>query len=398
MPDMHLLSLALIVAAWLIAFAWLYKLLEAARGLATVPNLTAAAYDVAPAGSPSLAVIVPARNEAEDIAACLKSLLNQDYANLRIIAVDDRSTDGTGTIMGELALAHSDRLEVLTVTELPANWLGKTHAMALAARTAIETHQPDYLLFTDADILFRPDALRRALAQALATQADHFVLLPTTLVNTRGEGMLLSFLQVMSMWAIRVWRVEDPGAKRDALGVGAFNLMRTPVYQQLGGFEAAAMEILEDLELGQRVKRAGLRQRAATGPGMVCVHWAAGARGIVTGMTKNLFAVFRFRTELLLAAAGGMVLFCLAPIAFLALPGARVAGLLMAVSVVGLYALSSRTSRISPAYAPTLPVAAAVVVYSMLRSMGITLLRSGVTWRGTFYPLKELRQHAKRRI
>jgi hypothetical protein len=71
---------------------------------------------------------------------------------------------------------------------------------------------------------------------------------------------------------------------------------------------------------------------------------------------------------------------------------------LMAVSVVGLYALSSRTSRISPAYAPTLPVAAAVVVYSMLRSMGITLLRSGVTWRGTFYPLKELRQHAKRRI
>jgi cellulose synthase/poly-beta-1,6-N-acetylglucosamine synthase-like glycosyltransferase len=316
---MHLPSPALTLFAWLIAFAWLYKLLEAARGLATVPNLLAPEYDVAPAGNPSLTVVVPARNEAEDIAACLESLLHQDYANLRIVAVDDRSTDATGTIIETLARAHCDRLEVLSVMELPANWLGKTHAMALAARFAIETYQPEYLLFTDADILFRPDALRRALALAVATQADHFVLLPTTLVKTRGEGMLLSFLQVMSMWAIRVWRVADPKAKRDALGVGAFNLIRTPVYQQLGGFDAAAMEIIEDLELGRRVKLAGFRQCAATGPGLVCVHWAAGARGIVTGMTKNLFAVFRFRIELLLAAAAGMVLFCIAPVAFLAL-------------------------------------------------------------------------------
>jgi hypothetical protein len=382
---MHLLSLAATAFAWLIAFAWLYKLLEAARGLATVPNLLAPAYDIAPAGGPSLTVIVPARNEAEGIAACLESLLNQDYANLRVIAVDDRST-------------HGDRLKVLTVKELPANWLGKTHAMALAARTAIEIHQPDYLLFTDANILFRPDVLRRALAQAVATQSDHFVLLPTTLVKTRGEGMLLSFLQVMSMWAIRVWRVADPKAKRDALGVGAFNLLRTPVYQQIGGFDAASMEILEDLELGQRVKRAGFRQRAATGPGMVCVHWAAGARGIVTGMTKNLFAVFRFRMELLLGAAAWMVLFCIAPVAFLAIPGTRIAGLLTLVSAAGLYALSSRTSRISPVYSLTLPIAAAVVVYSMLRSMGITLFRGGVTWRGTFYPLEELREHAKRNL
>jgi GT2 family glycosyltransferase len=394
---MHLLFLALNVAAWLIALAWLYKLLEAARGLATVPNLLAPEYDVTPTGSPSLTVIVPARNEAEDIAACLESLLNQDYANLQIIAVNDRSTDATGAIMQTLACSHSDRLEILTVEELPANWLGKTNAMAIAARNAIENHHPDYLLFTDADIVFRPDAIRRALAQAVATQADHFVLLPTTLVETVGEGMLLSFLQVMSMWAIRVWRVADPKAKRDALGVGAFNLLRTPVYQQIGGFDVAAMEILEDLELGKRVKQAGFRQRAATGPGLVSVHWAAGAQGIVTGMTKNLFAVFRFRMELLLAAAASMALFCIVPVAFLVLSGTRIAGILTAISAMGLYVLSSRTSRISPVFALTLPIAAVLVVYSMLRSMAITLFRGGVTWRGTFYPLKELREHASRR-
>jgi hypothetical protein len=115
-------------------------------------------------------------------------------------------------------------------------------------------------------------------------------------------------------------------------------------------------------------------------------------------MTKNLFAVFRFRMELLLGAAAWMVLFCIAPVAFLAIPGTRIAGLLTLVSAAGLYALSSRTSRISPVYSLTLPIAAAVVVYSMLRSMGITLFRGGVTWRGTFYPLEELREHAKRNL
>jgi GT2 family glycosyltransferase len=393
---MHVLHRILIVAAWLVACAWLYKLLEAARGLKRVPNLLEPDYDVSPQGNPSAMVIVPARNEAANVSACLESLVKQDYANLRVLAVDDRSTDATGAIMQAIADANGARLEVLRITELPANWLGKTHAMAEAARAAMEMHNPDYLLFTDADILFRPDAIRRSLALAVFTQADHFVLLPTALVKTIGEGMLLTYLQVMSLWAVRWWRVDDPKAKRDAIGVGAFNLMLAIAYRQLGGFDAAPMEILEDVEMGRRVKRAGLRQRIATGPGMVCVHWAAGVGGIVSGMTKNIFAVFRFRSALLLAGAVWIAVFCIAPACLIALPGFRLAGLVAWASAAGLYALSARTSRISGMYALTLPVAAAVVVYSMLRSMSVTIVRGGVKWRGTFYRLSELRDQTKR--
>jgi cellulose synthase/poly-beta-1,6-N-acetylglucosamine synthase-like glycosyltransferase len=392
---MHILHPVVTVAAWLIAFAWVAKLAEAMRGLATVPNLLAPQFDATPAGSPRLVVIVPARNEAANVAACLESLVNQDYANLRIIAVNDRSTDETGSIMAALAFANRARLEVMTVTELPPNWLGKTHAMAFAAHSAIALHSADYLLFTDADILFASDAIRRALAEAVASQADHFVVLPTTLIKTPGEGMLLAYLQMMSMWAVRPWRVADPKAKRDAIGVGAFNLIRTPTYQQLGGFDATPMEILDDLALGLRVKHAGYRQRVATAPGMVCVHWAAGAQGIVAGMAKNLFAVFRFRPAWLVAAAVWMGIFCIAPVAFLVPRSTRAAGLVALVAVAGLYALWSQTSRISWLYALTFPVAAVVVVYSMLRSMAITVVAGGVTWRGTFYPLSELRRHAR---
>ena len=258
----HLPSHLLIqIVAWMIALAWLYKLLETARGLPTVPNLLRPEFDVAPAANPRLAVIVPARNEAANVAACLGSLLGQDFANMQIVAVDDRSSDATGDIMDKVAAANPGRIEVLHITELPTGWLGKTHAMAVAAREAMAKYDPEYLLFTDADVIFRADAIRRALAQAMLTEAEHLVLMPTTLATTAGEAMVLSYLQVMGLWAVRPWRVADARAKRDAIGVGAFNLVRAAAYQQVGGFDAAPMEILEDLYLGRRIKRAGLRQR-----------------------------------------------------------------------------------------------------------------------------------------
>jgi glycosyltransferase involved in cell wall biosynthesis len=382
---------ALQTLSWLLPVAWLFKFLETALGLPTVPNLLQSEYDRAPAGDPSLTVIVPARNEAANVGACLESLLAQDYANLRILAVDDRSTDETGAIMEALAAENPARLAVLHIAELPKGWLGKTHAMATAAKEAIAENAPAYLLFTDGDIHFAPTILRRALAQVTAQDADHFVVMPTTLARSPGEAMLLSFFQVMSLWGFRPWRAGRPG-RRDAIGVGAFNLIRTSAYLQLGGFDAIAMEIVEDLTLGRRVKDAGLRQRVAFAPGAVAVHWASGIFGILHGLTKNLFAVFGFRPERLLTAAAGFGLICLAPFVLLATPGMRAQGALALAAVAGIYFLFRRISRISPWYAVLFPVSAALILYSMLRSMVVTLKNGGVEWRGTFYPLRELRK------
>jgi hypothetical protein len=393
---MRHLHVVLQVAAWLIGFAWLLKLVEAWRGLARVPNLLDPEYDVVPAGRPSVTVVVPARNEAANVMASMESLLGQDYSRLRILAVDDRSTDETGAILDRLAGVHGRRLEVVHISELPAGWLGKTHAMAFAARYAIASQRPDYILFSDADIVFRADAIRRSLAEAAASSADHFVLLPTTIAKTSGEGMLLAFLQVLGLWAVRPWRVGDPKAKRDAIGVGAFNLIRTEVYEALGGFDATPMEVLEDLTLGRRVKGSGYRQSVAAGPGMVSVHWAAGVRGIVNGMGKNLFAIFGFRPVLLLGAALWVALFCIAPVGFLVHAGTRGAGVMALASAFGLYALSSHSNRLSAGYAAGFPIAAAVLIHAMLRSMVITLWDGGVMWRGTFYPIAELRSHVRR--
>ena len=178
----------------------------------------------------------------------------------------------------------------------------------------------------------------------------------------------------------------------DAVGIGAFNLLRREAYIEIGGFESLRMEIVEDLGLGRRIKRAGLAQRIAFGRGLVSVHWASGTAGLVNVMTKNLFAVFRFSTPIVLLFCVWLSLFCLGPVAFLAVPETRSAAILTLVSIAVLYVLSSRHSRISPWYAILFPAGAILFIYSLIRSAFTTLKDGGVTWRGTFYPLAELRK------
>ena len=375
---------------WLIALIWLSKVIAAAFGLPRIPNLVLPRYNITPAGSPSITVIVPARNEAAHIAATLHSLLSQDYPNLQIIAIDDRSTDETGAIIDTIAAEHPEKLRALHVTELPPGWLGKTHAMALAARQA----PTDYLLFTDADVLFHPTSIRVTLANAVATNADHLVLVPTNIIKRWDEAAILGFFQIFCLWAGRPWRIADPKAKRDAIGLGAFNLLRRSAYIEIGGYESLRMEIIEDLGLGRRIKRAGLAQRITFGRGLVSLHWAPGAPGLVSVMTKNLFAAFHFYISLALLWCLWLLTFWVAPAIGLFFGPTQVPAAITLAAVAYAYRLLGRYSGISTWNALFLPFSALVFVFALLRSMLITFKQGGIIWRSTLYPLAELRKNA----
>jgi len=378
------------IAFWLIAILWLSKSLAATFGLPSVPNLLDPQHNRSPQGEPSITIIIPARNEAADIAASLHSLLAQDYSHLHIIAVDDRSTDATGAIIDGIAARHPEKLRTLHITELPEGWLGKTHAMALAARLS----PTDYLLFTDADVIFHPSAIRLALANAVATHADHLVLVPTTLIHRWDEAAILGFFQTFSLWGARPWRIPDPNSKRDAIGIGAFNLLRREAYQQIGGFESLRMEIVEDVGLGRRIKRAGLAQRIVFGRGLISLHWASGVAGLVSVMTKNLWAAFRFYLWLASLGCLWLLAFCVAPAIALFFACTRLPAILTIAAIAWAYRLLSRHSGISTWNALFFPFAALVFLFALLRSIAVTLQQGGVTWRGTFYPLAELRKNA----
>jgi glycosyltransferase involved in cell wall biosynthesis len=388
-----------IVLSWLLAFCWLWQAVAALRGVPTLPDLTHLDMSRLPLlpddAGPHLTVIVPACNEEESIEATLRSLLASTGLRIEIIAVDDRSTDQTGDRMDKVAAEAEARggphgLQVIHVKQLPAGWLGKPHALALAAKWATAP----WLLFTDGDVIFHPQALELSLRYAMTQNADHLILAPTLIVKTVAESAQLAAMNALAQWSIRIWKVADPRA-RDFVGVGGFNLVRREVYEDLGGFEALRMEVVDDLRFGWKLKRAGYAQGAALGPGLARIRWLQGALGVVRLAEKNGFAAFRYRVGLTLLACLGLAVQAALPLADLAFGGwAMAAGLLTYASIALAYAANRRVTQVSPWVAVFFAPATAIVLYALLRSMVLTLARNGVEWRGTLYPLDELRRHA----
>ena len=388
----------LAIVEWLLALVWTSRVLSALCMLPRVPDLLHPQYAAPcaplPGGSPLICVIVPARNEEAAIEATLRSLLAIEGVPIEIIAVDDRSEDATGAIIDRIAaeaLRAGKRLRVLHVRELPEGWMGKTYAMAAAAREATT----DWLLFTDADVVFRKDSICRAMKLIEERPSDHFVLYPTVVVESFGERMMIGCFIALSVWGARPWRIDDPRARRDAIGVGAFSLVRRSVYQALGGYEALRMEVVEDLRMGHSIKAAGYQQRVAFGRDLIRIRWARGAVGVVRNLSKNAFAIVRFKTWMLLGVCAALLAMNVLPVAgFFVGAWAATAAAVTLGMVALLYRAYQRQTGISWLYALTFPIGTCVFVYALLQSMVLALARGGVRWRGTLYPLRELRKHA----
>ncbi len=381
------------VVGALLAVVWLSRVLDAALGMRQVPDLLQPEWErQAEQGSaPRVSIIVPARNEERSIERCLECLLALDYPDYEILAVDDRSTDSTGEIMDRVAASQAQpaRLKVIHVRELPSGWLGKTHAMWSAASQATG----EWLLFTDGDVFFHPRALRLALACAQQGGWDHLVLSPTMKMATPGECMMIGFFQLMFTFGHRPWKVADPRT-RDHMGVGAFNLVRRPVYEAVGGYQRLRLAVVDDMKLGQLVKEGGYRQQVATGRDLVSLHWAPGARGVIDNLTKNAFAVLNFNLAKMLGAVFLLLVLNLGPwLGLLLAPGWARLGYGLAVAAIALLYLGmSWHAPLSPLYFLSHPLGTLLFAYIMLRSTFRTLRQGGVMWRETLYSLDELRR------
>jgi glycosyltransferase involved in cell wall biosynthesis len=370
---------------------WLFHAVAAQRGMRQIADLTQPEYAVAPGTKlPRVSIIVPARNEAAMIETAVRSLLAIDYLDYELVVVDDRSEDATGEILDRLKTEHGERLTVVHVCELPAGWLGKTHAMWSAAVAATG----EWILFSDADVVHAPTALRRVVHYAEQEQAAHMAMLPTMLMESVGERMMISFFQAMFIFAHRPWKVRDPNA-RDAMGVGAFNMVRRTAYEKIGTYRSMRLSVVDDMRLGEEVKQAGLASRVAFGDGMVNVRWAVGAHGVVRNLTKNFFAHLHYNVAFAVLAALGMLCLHLGPwFGTVFATGWARAGYAVALGcLIAVYVGMGRRTKIGPVYVLLHPAASVLMVFTLLRSTVLTLAHGGVEWRGTFYPLGELKRN-----
>lgn len=230
---------------------------------------------------PRLSVIIPARNEAATLEPAMRSLLSQEGVNFEVILVNDHSTDATGAIADRIA-AENPRLRVLHNPELPPGWLGKVNAMQKGSELATG----DVLLFSDADIHFRPGCLAAALGELQASDYDFLSLLPELIFVTVMENALapIFFLAVPAFAGARLDDPESP----DAVGAGAFLMIRRETYNAVGRHEQLRKSAVDDVQLARLVKRSRHRVGVRLAPELVSCRMYLSNRQAFWAIEKNI--------------------------------------------------------------------------------------------------------------
>jgi len=372
--------------AAILALVALLGTLLVAPGMAKVRRLHPDPQDL---DAPSVAVVIAARDEAETIEPALRSLLGRVGPATQVIVVDDRSTDGTSEILAGLQAEHH-QLQRVRVDTLPPGWLGKSHALARGSEAASAS---DWLLFTDADVVFEKGAVEAVVRFAEANELDHLTGGPTIRTASFAlAGMIAAFGVLFGLFT-QPWRVPLPRT-RSAVGIGALNLVRRRPYLSAGGHEPLRMCIIDDLGLGRMMKAGGGRSEFVYAGDLISLEWYPGLAAMMRGLVKNAFAGVDFRLAAVVAATGFIGLLLIAPFILPWLPGlsltARALAALAALLLVRAASKAAERSGLPAASAVIFPLGLSLFLVTLWRSTLTALLTRTVVWRGTAYPLEEL--------
>ena len=338
---------------------------------------------------PPLSVCVPARNEERGVEACLHSLLNQNYPNFEVIAIDDHSTDRTGDIMRNLAQENS-RLKVLKAADLPEGWLGKPFAL----HQAFKVTRGEYLLFTDADPVFKPTALNTAVHVMRERDLDVLTLMPKAEFGSFWERAVQPVIFGFIASLTRFKNVNDPD-HRSAMGFGAFLMFRRSAYEKIGGHEAGKSDVLEDVLIAKRAKGAGLKLFVADAKQLFSIRMYFGLKEIWFGWEKNMFLAMK-KSVLKATYNVAVVLgFVFTPYIILAINiFEQIGWLWIGMALVGVVLVSAAAYKTCDEMelhrnnAVLFPMGALVMAAIMANSMFHTLVRKQTKWRGRVYSVK----------
>jgi len=375
---------------------WILLYLHFIRGRRHIPVLHEQDF-VQPRRWPSLSIVIPACNEAAGIEEAVQTLCRQDYPDYEIILINDRSSDGTGTIIDRLA-QKNNRIRPVHIEALPQDWLGKVHALYQGVRQA----KGDWLLFSDADVHFSPGLLRRSISYALRHKLDHLTLIPHLKPMSFWLDVAVRSFGLLFLLSARAARVNQPRSKA-YVGIGAFNLVNRALFNKTPGFEWLRMEPADDVGVAMLMKQAGGRSRIALADRDVFISWYPSVSSMFKGMEKNLFGPgCHYQWWRLLLSVGLMWTLVAAPVAAFVFGIQQDAWLLtLAACVVFmlqvlfpfLFARTGIRERISLMLFP----AGMLLISAMMLHAGYQCLRhSGIDWRGTHYPLSLLK--AGRRV
>ena len=268
--------------AWLAAVAWLiFRAFRQRNALAPLAPQTGAGAHVV--------IIVPARDESQNIARCVESLMALQYpANrLHVIVVDDGSVDDTADIAASLVVKHSPRITLLQAPALPSGWKGKPHACWLGAQEASRQGDAQWLCFIDADMHVEPLLMGSAVAAATRDPIDLLTLAARHELLSLAERLILPCGHYLLGFSQNLRRPQEPGST-EVVASGQFMLTRRSAYEHTGGHAAVRASICEDLELARLFKRSGYRVQLRDGSSLLSTRMYTGWSTLWPGIAKNL--------------------------------------------------------------------------------------------------------------
>jgi len=268
-----------------IVLLWLLRAANVALSIALIPRLAPATRRES--GEPFVSIVVPARNEERDVGNATRSKCRQDDPAFEVVAVDDRSSDGTRRILADLEHEFPGVLRVVDGVEPPTDWLGKPHALDEGARVARAQAPSDWLIFSDADVRFAPDVVGRALAHAARERLDFLSLFPALEMRSFGERLMTPSIANVGFCYLPGWLMNLPGARLFGGGAGVFNLIRRDLFERIGGHAALRNSVVDDIQLGRNARLAGGRTGGAWALDVVSVRMYRGFRETARGFAKN---------------------------------------------------------------------------------------------------------------
>lgn len=254
---------------------------------------------------PRVTVVVPCKDEAAHIHLCVASVLAQDWANLELIVVNDRSTDGTGDVLNRLA-ADDERLRVIHVKEgeLPLGWWGKTHAMHLGARAATG----DWMIFIDSDCVLASHAVRTGVVTGEVRDFDLVSFVPRFVGTQFWDRLMTPLGGVVTGAMYQLMYANSAAVPSVAFACGQYMAVRRKVFEELGGWAAIRQYPADDVEIARLFKRSGKRPRLGWGMDLITAKMYGDFKSIFRGWGRNFIAASRGRPGRVIGAV--IFVFC----------------------------------------------------------------------------------------
>jgi len=337
---------------------------------------------------PLISILIPARNEAENISRCLKSLLKQDYPNMEIIVLDDNSSDGTGKVVEEIA-QKDNRVRLVDGAPLEDGWIGKNFASHQLSKHA----KGEFFIFTDADTLHFPKTVSSALGALIATKVDALSTYPRQIMVTFAERMTVPIINTALQCFIPFILIKKSKSPLFCTALGQFMMFKRGTYEKIGGYESIKGHLVDDIQISKRVKKEGLKFMVFDGRNTIFCRMYKNLKGVIIGLAKSIYPAFNGNILALFSFTGVLTATLLVPFVLLPLgaflfdwPAAIIRLMIIQVIIVlaikTMFAIRYKQRMLDILLAP---VSMAIIDALIFLSFFQAKYGEGLSWKGRVY-------------